>query len=337
MPIVSNPTAGDVHVNRPLTNFSQKYLQDAAQFVAGRAIPNLPVAKQSDLYYEFAREDFYRDEAEERADGAESAGGGFALSTEPYFARVYAFHKDVTDRQRANQDAPVALDRSATQFVTHKLLIRRERLMAGAFLTAGSSPWFNGTTAAVAAGQAVDWRGFSGGAAVTDPIQDVRDAMDDIEATTGYRPNKMLMGRRAWSILQDNDEILSRITGGSTAQNAAMVRRALVAQLFEVDQINVMGGVFNSAIRGATENTDFINSGEVLLYYAPDSLGLEEPSAMARFSWTGLMGNTADGMRIRRFRKEGRQADRIEGEMSFQFKVTGAELGHLFTVQTVDA
>jgi hypothetical protein len=31
-----NPTAGDVHVNRPLTNISIAYMQDAAGFVADR-------------------------------------------------------------------------------------------------------------------------------------------------------------------------------------------------------------------------------------------------------------------------------------------------------------
>ncbi len=325
MPIVTNPTAGDIHVNRPLTNFSQKYLQSARAFIAGgEAIPNLPVSKQSDLYYEFAREDFYRDEAEERADGTESAGGGFTLSTDPYYARVYSFHKDVTDRQRSNQDTPIGLDRSATQYVTHKLLIRRERLMALGFLSATASPWQNGTAAAVATGQNVNWL-------VDDPITQIRTAADGVEGITGYRPNKMILGRRAWSVLQDNDEVLSRITGGSTSQNAAMVRRDLVAQLFELDKIFVMGGVVNTAVKGAAEATGFINSEEALLYYAPDSLGLEEPSAMARFSWTGLLGNTPDGMRIRRFREEKLQADRVEGEMSFQFKVTGPELGHLFT------
>jgi hypothetical protein len=133
----TNPAAGDVHVNRPLTNFSQKALQNSVSFVALRAFPNAPVANQSDLYYVFDRDDFFRDDAKERADGAESAGGGFDLSTAPYFAKVYAYHKDVTDRQRANQDSPVQLDQSAVQFVTHKMLIRRELLMQSTMFTSG--------------------------------------------------------------------------------------------------------------------------------------------------------------------------------------------------------
>lgn len=322
MPIVTNPTAGDVHVNRPLTNFSQKFLQSDEAFMAMRAWPNMPVQMQSDLYYVFDRADFYRDEAEERADATESAGGGFNLSTDPYFARVYAWHKDVSDRQRSNQDPAVQLDTSATQYVTHKLLIRRERVMQ-TNLFAGNL-WFNGTSSATA-GQDVDWS-----LAASDPIADIRTAIRAVHQLTGYRPNKILCGRQAYDTLLDNDEILSRITGGSTTAMPAMVMRQLLAALFEVDAIYVMDGVYNTAVEGAAESNSFIGGDNLLVYYAPDSVGLEEPTAGVQFSWTGLLGSTANGMRIRRFRIEKLSADRIEGEMSFDFKLVSGALGYLF-------
>jgi hypothetical protein len=82
-----NPTAGDVHVNTPLTNISIAYIQDAANFVAARVFPNIPVAKQSDRYYTYDRGEFNRDEMEERAPGTESAGGSYTLDNTPtYFA-----------------------------------------------------------------------------------------------------------------------------------------------------------------------------------------------------------------------------------------------------------
>lgn len=312
----TNPTAGDVHVNRPLTNFAQKYLQDANAFVAMQAFPNLPVQMQSDLYYTFSREDFYRDEAAERADGTESQGGGFSLSTSPYFARVYAFHKLVTDRQRANADPAVNVDESATQYVTHKLLIRRERQ----FVTNLFSTSLWGTD------QNVSWL-----PAGTDPIANVRTAIRTVQGNTGYRPNKMLIGRQAYDTLQDNDEILSRITGGSTNQQPANVRQELLAQLFELEQIFVMDSVVNTAVAGATEATSFIGGDNALVYYAPNTVGLEEPTAGVQFSWTGLMGNTPAGMRIRRFRVEDKEADKVEGQMAFDFKLVAPELGYLFT------
>ena len=47
------PTLQDVHVNRPLTNVSVAYLQEAAgvEFVADKAFPAVPVENKSDLYY----------------------------------------------------------------------------------------------------------------------------------------------------------------------------------------------------------------------------------------------------------------------------------------------
>ena len=323
--VVSNPTAGDVHVNTPLTNFSQKYLPDESAFIATRAMPNLPVAKQSDLYYEFNRGDFYRDEAEERADGTESSGSGFRLSTEPYFARVYAFHKDVTDRQRANQDSPVRLDESSTQFVTRKLMIRREVIFANTYISSGI--WT--TDLSGTGGDFTPWNAAGG-----DPIVDIRNGKRTVQQLTGYRPNKMIITRSTYDVLLDNDAILSRIIGGATTQLPALVMQQRLAELLEIDQIFVMDAVVNF---GEKDNSDpdardmqLLGGDSALLYYAPDSVGLEEPTAGTQFSWTGLMGNTAMGMRMKRFRMEHLESDRIEGQMAFDYKLVGADLGVFF-------
>ena len=72
------PTLSDVHVNRPLTNISVAYSQEAAgvEFVADRAFPAIPVENKSDLYYTYKRGDFNRDEMQKRALSTESAGAG---------------------------------------------------------------------------------------------------------------------------------------------------------------------------------------------------------------------------------------------------------------------
>ena len=209
--------------------------------------------------------------------------------------------------------------------MTHKLLIRRERVMqAGLF---AANLWFNGTAAATA-GEAANW---SGTGTPTDPIVQIRTAIRAVHQITGYRPNKMLIGRQAYDTLLDNDDVLSRITGGSTTAMPAMVMRQLLAALFELEEIYVMDSVYNSAAQGATESGSFIGGDDALVYYAPDSVGLEEPTAAVQFSWTGLLGNTDNGMRIKRFRMEAMEADRIEGQMSFDYKLTSGALGYFFT------
>ncbi|MFN9111239.1 MAG: hypothetical protein ACK5XN_14350, partial [Bacteroidota bacterium] len=77
------PTPGDVHVNAPLTNISIAFLQNAANFVATRVFPNIPVQKQSDRYYVYERGDFNRDEMQLRAPATASAGGGYTLDNTP--------------------------------------------------------------------------------------------------------------------------------------------------------------------------------------------------------------------------------------------------------------
>jgi hypothetical protein len=314
---VSQPTAGEVHVSVPLTNFSQKYLQNMATFVALQAMPNLPVSKQFDLFYVFDRDDFFRDDAEERADGAESSGGAFTLSTSPYSARVYAHHKDVTDRQRQNADPQVNLERSAAQYVAHKLAIRRENLFMNTFM--GTGIWttdFSPTT---------KWEGAS-----ATPLAEIRTGKRVVQQSTGFRPNKAIFGRQAYDTLLDNDDILARISGGATTQLPAMVMRARLMELLELDQIFVADSIQTTSAKGAaTPTRAFIASADdMLLYYAPNSVGLDEPTAGIQFSWTGQAGSTPNGMRTKRFRMENRESDRIEGQMAFDYQVTGPDLGY---------
>lgn len=314
---VSAPTAGDVHVNVPLTYFGQKYLQNLSNFGAVGAFPNLPVSKQSDLFYVFDRDDFLRDDAEERADGAESSGGSFSLSTTPYFARVYAHHKDVTDRQRQNADAAVNLDNSSAQYVTHKLAIRREALFTSAIM--GTSIW------ATDFSPSTKWDSAS-----SNPIAEIRTGKRTVHEATGMRPNKALIGRQAYDTLLDNEDLLARINGGATTSLPAMVQRQRLAELLELDKITVLDGIRTTSVKGAASavRSFFPGEDDMLLYYAPESVSLDEPTAALSFSWTGPAGNTPLGMRIKRFRMEMLEADRIEGQMAFVYQVTGPDLGY---------
>ena len=141
----------------------------------------------------------------------------------------------------------------------------------------------------------------------------------------------MLIGRQAYDALLDNDAVLARITGGSTRDIPALVMRTLLAQLFELDEIFVMDSIETTSKKGATAARAFIGGDNALVYYAPNSVTLEEPTAGAQFSWTGLLGNTENGLRVKRFRVEANEADRIEGQMAMDMKLTGTDLGYFFT------
>src|SRR5579872_5942530 len=72
-------TPSDVHVNVPLTQISVAYRQDNTQYIAARAFPIVPVQKQSDRYYEYDRDYWFRTEADKRRPASESAGSEYTV------------------------------------------------------------------------------------------------------------------------------------------------------------------------------------------------------------------------------------------------------------------
>lgn len=322
-----NPTPGDVHVNAPLTNISIAYLQSAANFVADRIFPNIPVSKQSDRYYTYDRGEFNRDEMQERAPGTESEGGGYTVDNTPtYYAPVYAFHRDVPDQLRANADSVLAPDKEATIFVTQKALIKREKLWVGKFFRA--SLWSHERTGVAGnpanTGEFKQWND-----AASTPIEDVRRAKREMMEDTGFEPNKLVLGRAVYDALLDHPDIVDRLNRGQTT-GPALVNKAALAALFEIETIEVMNAIENTAREGQAPSHSFIGGKHALLVYAAPTPGLMTPTAGYTFSWTGFLGAGAQGGRIKSFRMEALESDRVEIQMAFDQKLVGADLGYFF-------
>ena len=68
------PNINSVHVDAILTNISVAYLQNQDNFIADKVFPVIPVDKKSDKYFTYTKNDWFRDEAQRRAPGTESAG-----------------------------------------------------------------------------------------------------------------------------------------------------------------------------------------------------------------------------------------------------------------------
>lgn len=311
----AQPTVQDVHINRPLTDMSVAYLQQPSDFVADKVFPFVPVANKSDSYYVYERADFYRSQAQKRADSTESAGSGYALGTQTYNCENFAIHKNVSDNVRANSDAALRPDMEATTFVTQQLqLVREVEWMAAYFQT---GVWPSETTPAIL------WD-----AAGSTPIQDIRAAIVGVKEATGYLPNTITMDPRTWQVLSDHPDMQDRIKYTQTG----ILTQQLFAAIVDVpaDRVFVAWGVQNTAAEGATEANSFLAGKGLLISYAPPSPGLMTPSAGYTFGWTGLLGSGAFANRIKRFRMEQLSADRVEGELSFDLQQVGPDLAHFF-------
>src|SRR4051794_29020357 len=188
----SQPTMSDLHVNRPLSQISVAYTQSADNFIATRVFPNIAVQNQSDQYWKYKKGSFLgRADVEPRAPGTPSAGTGFEVELDAYYAPVYALHQDVPDQVRANADSVFDLDRDATVNLTNQFLVHRDKLWAARHFKTGV--W------------GVDFTGVSTGGnntttftqwdqALSDPLETMDILKNRMMANTGRMPNTLVMG-----------------------------------------------------------------------------------------------------------------------------------------------
>lgn len=308
----SRPTSRDLHVNAVLTDLSVDYFNSAEWSVADKVFPVVPVKKQSDRYYVYDKADSFRVEARIRASGSESAGGTFGINNnQTYFCDVTAIHHDISDQELANYDTVLDAQSMGTNYCSKQLLMARDLQWATAYFnaTAWSNPVFTGA----------NWTLTS-----SDPIRDILGQKDVIHAATGMMPNVLVLGAKVATALRTNDEVLDRIK----YVQPGIVDLGLVASAAGLTRVLEARIVQNTAVSGATAALNYVvNPRSALLVYAAPAPALQTPSAGYTFAWTGLLGTASGGQRIRNFRIEERSVERVEGEMAYDMKVVGADLG----------
>lgn len=313
------PTSSAVHaVDVPLTNISTAYVQSQDNFIADKVFPVVPVMKQTDKYYTYTKNDWFRDEAKVRADGTESAGSGYGLSTASYSCDVFGFHKDIGNQARNNADAGINLDRDATEFVTQRLLLRREIQFVTDFFT--TSIWATDSTPSNL------WSDYT----ASDPVDDVEGGKESILSVTGKEANTLVLGYQVYRKLRNHPDIIDRIkyvTQATTRQ----ITPALLAAVFDVERVLVAKAIKATNVEGETAAYAFTHGKHALLCHVASNPGLLVPSAGYIFSWRGVAGGIPGAdIGISRFYMQQIKSDRVEGESAFDCKAVGTDLGYFF-------
>jgi hypothetical protein len=324
-----NPTYSDLHVSTALTDLSVAYA-NGMRSLYDTMFPVHGVAKQADKYFTFDRRDHWRSDAKDRAPGAEVAIGGYRVSTDNYFCDRKAIGHDISDPERANADPAVAnLDGDATEYVTEQIRLRNEIDWVANYFT--TAVWDGASSSTDMTGQAapasttsnfLQWNDVN-----STPIEDLRGEMTAVSEKTGKRPNKLATGSNVWTVLADHPDILDRIK----YTERGIVGEDLLASLLGLDEVIVGDMVQDSAVEGAASGSfAFIAGRSALLAYVAPAPGLKRVSAGYTFTWTGMTGAPSIGARIKRYRLERNESDRIEGETWRDFKVVSSNCGAFF-------
>lgn len=314
-----SPTRSMLHVEQPLANMSIAYMQSTSQFVFNQVFPICRVEKENDKYYVFDLETFLRGRARRRADGTESAGGGYKLSTDSYdLGDPFAFHKDVTERERRNADSMLGVDRNAVNFVTQNILITAEEEWVAKYF----QPNIWGVTK-VGGTHVGRWDQYND----SDPVTDIATGRLWIWQNTGYKPNRMTVHPTVHERLKNHPLILDRTEG-------EVVDETVLAKLFEVEKYLIAGAVHRTGPDGNGGTGSFIAGRNVLLSYAPNAPAREMPSCGYTFALnTKPIDGIEKGVKFARIPMDqlGVGTQRIEGELFINGKVTGVPLGYFFS------
>lgn len=314
---MAQPTAQAVHaVDVPLTNISTAYQQADDHFIATKVFPIVPVEKQTDKYYTYTKNDWFRDEAQKRADATESAGSGYGLSTAGYSCDVFALHKDIGEQARANADPAIDLEQDATRFLTQRMLLRQEIQWATDCF--GTSIWGTDVTPSNL------WSDFTS----SDPVEDIELGKETILSTTGQMPNTLVLGYQTYRKVRNHPDIIDRLKQ-VMAIDGRTVNEQMLARIFDVQRVLVAKAVKATNIEGETAAYSFVHGKHALLLHVAPNPGLLTPSAGYTFSWryANALGASVG---VTRLDVPLAKATRVEAEVSFDNKIVATDLGYFF-------
>ena len=300
------PTYQQSHTDVPLTNLSIAYRNDT--YIGEGVFPVVKVTRQTDKFYTYDKGDWLRDDVGTRAPGAESPiVSGYALTTSTYSALERALAGRVPDESVDNADNPLRPLEDMTLFVTDKLQLRKEKVIAAIAFGTG---WSSSATPSTL------WGNDS-----SDVLADVEAGACALRLSIAQSRLQGAMGYEVWSKVKNHPDIVDRIKGAAGPSSPAVVRLAAFAALVELDSIAIGSAIENTGNEGASNTIVPVWGKHMLLYYRPANPSLMTPSAGYVFTYLNRQVN--------RFREDQRYSTKIEVRESFDAKQVAADCGYL--------
>lgn len=301
-----------IHIDQPLSNLLINYRPQGS--IVDRLFPQVPVGKQSDLYYEFDQTELWRIPDTVRAPGTAAKQIDLKVSSATFFAKNYALGSTIPIEDRVNADQVLNLREQKALMISDILHLDWE-LRAANLVTNSSNV---GTVTTVPS----LWSSRT----VADPITDIDNAIRAVRGATGYVPNKMAVGWEAWNDLKFNDKIRALVfpaAGGQTGPGIPSAQQ--VAALFGFDEVLIGGAMRNTAAQNLPLSLSDIWGPHAFVYFVPDRPNKETPSYAYSFRWTapGIPNMQVEDLGFDKRLK----ADLIDVGMYQDEKVTGKNFG----------
>lgn len=264
-------TGRGLHVDQNLTQMAINYRPTG--MIADQIFPVITVDKQTNQFPVFNQAEAFAIESTIRAKNTRAQMVTRSVSSDNYYCENYALAHSMPIEDWANMDAAYAfeLQVGAGQYLLDKLWLDWDRRVLS---KVGSA-----TNVSTGFLPASSWTGANG-----DPISQIFQVIEQVQATTAYRPNKLIYGWRAYNFMRRNQQVRNFVLGLNNG--GGTINRAQIAQVFEVEQVLVANAFYNTAGEGrplALGNT--FPSDAVLAYYCPPNPSKVVPSFAYTFRW----------------------------------------------------
>lgn len=233
---------GAAYVDRALTNLTQAYLNDAADFMAEKLFPVVNVEKPTGKYWIYNKNNLLIPSSTLRTGRSETKEASFGKTLGNYGPLNEHALKDFISRDEYKQtDAPINVESDVVNFLNEKMLLAQENDLATqlsdtAIITnnttlSGTSQWSD--------------------KANSNPFNDIKTAVIAMRGDALKSPNTVAFSFESWLEVIDHPDFLDRIKWSRTG----VMTEADFIQLFApygITQVFIGKAQKNTATEGQT-------------------------------------------------------------------------------------
>lgn len=332
-----------------LTNVGISYIEGMTnQFIGTTIFPVVNTMSPVGLFNRWKADDFLRRNGKQIANYEAVPLGGFAGDQLPFAVTNWGVGTPWTNLDLANAvrggTSVQRFKNLKTKWVTTQAMLEQEfRIAALVQTTANWGVTVTGVTSGATPGTTfVQWD-----QAASSPVDDILYLKNVIRLKTGLMPNTMVIPYLTWLSIRKNASLIDRIKYGGTMDRPTEVTLSQIKALFEIDNIVIPMGVYNSAGEGlAATFVDIWAQKQIWLGYVTADVSPDTPTAGYTFAWTGntnfglpsgmtdvvgpqMMGSveTEKGLFVREYPDLPKGAMIIEGMIWASPNVVAADLG----------
>lgn len=302
-----------IPINPLLTSMSVAYRNAKEGAVADFCFPKVMTGgKTTGTYYTYDKGNAFQTPNFKRARRTEAAIIDWHASKDTFSTEEYAGRDGWDDKEKEEALSPMNLPVDTMEIVEDLLLLAYERRVH-AIVTDGSI-----ITQTVALSGTDQWSDNS-----SDPYSDIITGIKTIQAATGLKAVKMVVGGEVWyDGLLNHPDIVDRVKHTTKLAGDANITPSLVGQIFGLD-LRVSDFLYNSANEGQTVVLAWSWGKKVLIFFSPRSPSVKK----AALGYT----LTRKDLEVRKYYERAKRTTFVEVSHDTDEKTVDATCGYLIT------